>query len=106
MDTCGIGTIPGVAAPMAGRAGGSHAVNTEEHMVDIASIPPNISVMLLVVDCIRSENGVTIMEAHVDIASIGCKSSRACLTAVCAGSTDVVDGIEPAIGDIFTGIIS
>lgn len=106
MGICCVGIEPGIAAPMAGRAGGSHAVNTEEHMVDISSIEPNISVILLIVDCVRSENGVTIMETHVDIASIGCKSSGACLTADCAVSNDVVDGVEPAIYDMFTAIIS
>lgn len=105
MDVCGVVIVAGIAASMAGRAGRNNAVNTEEHMVD-TSVGVNTSVAVLVVYCVRSENGVAIIEAHVDIASIGCKSSGVCLTVDCAGSTDIVDGVEPAIGEIFTGIIS
>ena len=130
MDSCGVGIVRGIAASMANRAGGSHPVNTEEHLVDIASIGVKSSVVVLVVDCIRSENGVDIasvgvnssvavlvvdcvgsengvdiMEAGVDIASIGCKSSGVSLTVACAGSTNCVDGVEPAMGNTFTGII-
>ena len=125
-----VGIVRGIAAPMANRAGGSHPVNTEEHLVDIASIGvkssvvvlvvdwirsekgvdiasigAKCSVVVLVVDCVRSENGVDIMEARVDIPSIGCMSSGVSLTVACACSTNVVGGVEPAIGNTFTGII-